>query len=173
MTRRLAILTILLAVALLVPAPLAADEGDTILSVGPMYGVGMGDTRVGMGGALSVSYGVNDRFLIRGGGFYDSQYVKDTERWGSLAGATVGAGSALMAGEAQVIPYVFGDVGVGWLEDVEPAVALDLSVEAGFDYLITSTMSVGLACRASMFIGEIDLGDAMLYNALLRISFTL
>ena len=66
-----------------------------------------------------------------------------------------------------------GFFGVAYLQDVDPPFALDLSFEIGFDYLITSTVAVGLAGRASVFVGEVPFDNAWLFNALFRLSFTL
>jgi len=154
----------------------AADEGDTILTIAPSYGLSSADhMQVGGGGSLHLSYGVNDRFMVRATGFYDAQFidVPGAEGWTSFAGALVGAGVNMEVGEGQVIPYVFGDMGVAMIEGAKPPLALDLSGEVGFDWLISSTLSAGLAARASVFIGDLPFEDAWLMNAVFRLSFTL
>ncbi len=153
-----------------------ADEGDTIVTVAPSFGVSSSEhMRTGVGGALHLAYGVDDRFMVRATGFYDTQFVDipGADSSMSFAGALVGAGVNMEVGEGQVIPYVFGDVGMAWIEGAEPPVALDLSGEVGFDWLISSTLAAGLGARASVFVGDLSFGDAWLMNAVLRLSFTL
>ncbi len=170
-------LALVLGLTLLVAAPMAqADEGDTTVTFAPSFGISSSEhMRIGGGGALHLKYGVDDRFMVRATGFYDSQYVDvvGAEGWTSFAGALVGAGVNMEVGEGQVIPYVFGDVGVAWIEGAKPPIALDLSGELGFDWLVSSTLSAGLAARATVFIGDLDFGDAWLMSAVFRLGFTL
>jgi hypothetical protein len=154
----------------------SADEGDTTLTIAPSFGISSNEhMRIGGGGSLHLKYGVDERFMVRATGFYDSQFIDvvGVKEWSSFAGALVGAGVNMEVGEGQVIPYVFGDVGVAWIENAEPAVALDLSGEVGFDWLFTSTSSAGLAARATVFVGDLPFDDAWLMSAVFRISFTL
>ncbi len=163
--------------ALLVAAPVAqADEGDTTVTIAPSFGISSSEhMRTGFGGALHVKYGIDDRFMVRATGFYDAQYldIPGLDEWQSFAGVLVGAGVNMEVGEGQVIPYVFGDVGVAWIDGAKPPMALDLSGELGFDWLVSSTLSAGLAARATVFVGDLDFGDAWLMSAVFRLGFTL
>jgi hypothetical protein len=162
----------LLLIALLPVAPARAAEDETSFTLAPMYGVTSGPSKAGMGASLHLAYGVTDQFNVRCTALFDNQYVVTARDWSSFAAFQLGAGTNLELGEGQVIPYVYGDVGMAYVEGTHPPMALDLSGELGFDWLLSSRLAAGLAARASVFVGDLELGDAFLFNALFRFTVT-
>jgi len=166
------VIVILLFVALWPLTPARAAEGETTFTLAPMYGITSGPSKAGAGASLHLAYGVTDQFNVRCTALLDNQYYVKAKEWSSFAAFQLGAGTNLEWGEGQVIPYVFGDVGMAYVEGTRPPMALDLSGELGFDWLLTSRLAAGLAARASVFVGDLELGDAFLFNALFRLSLT-
>ena len=134
----------------------AADEKEFVLSVAPAFSFLRvdGQTAVGGGGAVDLTYGLTDAFALRATGAFTGQGIgrSDTAPAGSVLAYHAGLGVTYTIDILRVVPSL--DFSVGLLGVRRPTSAGDqytnqfgVEIGLGVDYLLTRRFAIGVVVR--------------------------